>query len=100
MASIILGTSILVGYAVHHHKEKKAEKKRLAEEQYAEIHGSPSVVAPQHGKQHRQAVPDLPSYESVASQSPSYSADRYGEEKARRSSEDSRGGSRPPQYCQ
>ncbi|KAJ9616667.1 hypothetical protein H2200_000386 [Cladophialophora chaetospira] len=110
MASLIIGSAIAIGIAVKDRKDKKREKARLAEEQYSEMHGKPTVVSPrQQRKQEKVVVSDLPSYEStrqqrnqeklVGSDLPSYetvisgrqdgSNVRFGDEKQRRNSEES-----------
>jgi hypothetical protein len=91
MASIIVGSAILIGYVVHERKEKKLEKARLAGEQFSDVHGKPTVVSSRQlrkqQKQQKVATPVLPSYESVVSGPPEYAA---GDAKTRRNSEESR----------
>ncbi|KIW70244.1 hypothetical protein PV04_02532 [Phialophora macrospora] len=90
MASIIVGSAILIGYVVHERKEKKREKARLAEEQYSDVHGKPTVVSSRRlRKQQQVATPDLPSYESVVSGRPEFAAGWAGDQKTRRNSEES-----------
>jgi hypothetical protein len=92
MASIIIGSAILVGTIVHERKEKKMEKARLAEEQYTSAHGQPTLVT----RQKKQvATPELPSYDSVVSQQNNHGG-RTRDEKERRLSEDSQ--TSPPRY--
>ncbi|OCT49946.1 hypothetical protein CLCR_07803 [Cladophialophora carrionii] len=89
MASIIVGSALLIGHAIHERKEKKREKARLTEEQFSDAHGKPALVSSRRlRKQQQVEMPELPSYESVVSERPGFSTVRDGDEKPRRRSED------------
>ncbi len=89
MASIIIGSAVLIGIAVKDRKEKKLQKAALlAGEDYPQIHGKPTVVSTRqlrkqqkHQKQEKVVVPDLPSYETVVSGRQEFANTHYGNEK-------------------
>jgi hypothetical protein len=97
MASVIIAATVFAGIKIHEHKEKKQEKKRLAQEALEAEHGQASLTAPQQMRR-------KPSQESMDGDLPSYEAAVVnGQQRTRKSTEKERRPSaerrdQPPQY--
>jgi hypothetical protein len=97
MASVIIAATVFAGIKIHEHKEKKQEKKRLAQEALEAEHGQASLTVPQQTR-HR------PSQDSLNEDLPSYEAAVVnGQQRARNSTEKPRRQSaerqvQPPRY--